>query len=141
MEADQLDLMIKMALAVRKRAYAPYSKFHVGACVEVNDGSLYSGCNVEIASFGATSCAERTAIFKAISEGKRNFKRIVIVGGFDKVKEFCTPCGICLQVMMEFCDPEKFQVILAKSINEYKVMTLKELLPGGFGPSNLDGYN
>lgn len=138
MEKDQLEMMIKMALAVRKRAYSPYSKFHVGACVEVNDGSLYAGCNVENAGYTSTICAERTAIFKAVSEGKRNFKRIVIVGGYDKVKDFCPPCGVCLQVMMEFCDTETFQVILAKSINEYEVFLLKELLPKGFGPKMLE---
>ena len=137
METDQLEMMIKMALAVRRRAYAPYSKFHVGACVEANDGSLYAGCNIENAGYTATICAERAAIFKAVSEGKRNFKRIVIVGGYDKVKDFCPPCGVCLQVMSEFCNPETFQIILVKSIKEYKVYTLKELLPKGFGPAQL----
>ena len=83
METDQLEMMIKMALAVRKKAYAPYSKFHVGACVEANDGSLYAGCNIENAGYTATICAERAAIFKAVCEGKRNFISLVFVGGYD----------------------------------------------------------
>lgn len=137
METDQLEMMIKMALAVRKRAYAPYSKFHVGACVEANDGSLYAGCNIENAGYTATNCAERTAFFKAVSEGKKDFEGIAIVGGYENISDLCPPCGVCLQVMMEFCNPEKFKVILAKSEKEYEVVSLKELLPRGFGPSSL----
>ena len=131
METDQLEMMIKMALAVRKKAYAPYSKFHVGACVEANDGSLYAGCNIENAGYTATICAERAAIFKAVSEGKRNFKRIVIVGGYDKVKDFCPPCGVCLQVMSEFCDAD-FKVLVVTGENTFEEYTLAELLPASF---------
>ena len=125
--------IIALALQAREKAYAPYSKFHVGACLETESGKLYAGCNVENASYGATNCAERTAFFKAVSEGERSFKRIVIVGGSKgKELEICPPCGICLQVMLEFCNPEEFEVILAVSEQEYEVHLLKELLPMGF---------
>ena len=118
-------------------SYAVYSNYNVSCVLETKDNNYFYGVNVENASYGATICAERAAIFKAVSEGKRNFKRIVIVGGYDKVKDFCPPCGVCLQVMSEFCNPETFQIILVKSIKEYKVYTLKELLPKGFGPAQL----
>lgn len=125
--------IISLALQAWEKAYAPYSKFHVGACLETGDGKLYTGCNIENASYGATNCAERTAFFKAVSEGGRDFKRIVIVGGSrEKELELCPPCGICLQVMLEFCNPEEFEVILAVSEEKYEVHLLKELLPMGF---------
>ena len=134
METDQLEMMIKMALAVRRRAYAPYSKFHVGACVEANDGSLYAGCNIENSSFSPTICAERTAIFKAVSEGKINFLKIAVVGA-DSENEtpvnYCPPCGVCRQVMREFCGND-FEIIIAKSCDDYKVKKLSELLPESF---------
>lgn len=130
--------MIGLALEARKKSYAPYSKFHVGACLQTISGELFLGCNIENAGYTPTNCAERTAFFKAVSEGKKEFKSITIVGGYhEKQLEFCAPCGVCLQVMEEFCDPDKFQIILAKSKEEYKVFLLKELLPMGFGPDNL----
>lgn len=133
----KIEDIIRKAMQARKKSYAPYSKFYVGACLETEDGTLYSGCNIENASFPATNCAERTAIFKAISEGKKEFRRIVIVGGGECIDAYCPPCGICLQVMMEFCNPETFEIILAKSEEEYQKYLLKELLPKGFGPDNL----
>lgn len=130
--------MIQLALQARKNSYAPYSKFHVGACLQADSGEYFMGCNIENAGYTATNCAERTAIFKAVSDGKRSFKRIAIVGGEnDKEMEFCPPCGVCLQVMMEFCNPETFQIILGNSKEEYKIYLLKELLPVGFGLKNL----
>lgn len=130
--------IIEQALEARKKSYAPYSHFHVGACLETADGKLYTGCNIENAAYTPTNCAERTAFFKAVSEGERSFKRIAVVGGSDeKELDFCAPCGVCLQVMQEFCNPEEFEIVMAKSQDEYKVRLLKELLPMGFGPDNL----
>lgn len=130
--------MIELALDAREKSYAPYSKFHVGACLQAMSGELYTGCNIENAGYTPSNCAERTAFFKAISEGNREFKSIAIVGGYDKENlDFCAPCGVCLQVMEEFCKPEDFQIILAKSPEEYQIFLLKELLPMGFGPDNL----
>lgn len=137
MEKD-IDKMIKMALQARKKSYAPYSNFRVGACLQADTGEFYLGCNIENAGYTATNCAERTAFFKAVSDGKKQFQKIAIMGGNDKEKlDFCPPCGVCLQVMMEFCNPEIFQIILGNSDGEYKVYLLKELLPVGFGPENI----
>lgn len=130
--------LIEEAKIARKSSYCPYSHFAVGAALVLEDGRIIHGCNIENASFGATNCAERTAIFKAVSEGKKNFKAIAIVGGpvDEEAKEFCPPCGICRQVMMEFCDPKTFEIVLAQN-DEIKTYTLEEILPEGFGPSNL----
>ena len=132
--------LIEMALEARKLAYAPYSKFKVGAALLSKNGMVYKGCNVENASYPATNCAERTAFFAAVSEGVTEFEAIAIVGGFEATGELelCAPCGICRQVMREFCVPEKFEIILAKSSDDYKVFTLEELLPLSFGPENLN---
>ena len=130
--------LVKQALAARKFAYVPYSKFRVGAAVLAKNGAIYTGCNIENAAYTPSNCAERTAFFKAVSEGVREFTAICIVGGKDGVPEGLTaPCGVCRQVMMEFCDPETFQIILPSSREEYEIFTLKELLPVGFGPKNL----
>ena len=130
--------LIRMALKAREGAYAPYSDFLVVAALRAEDGRVFTGCNVENAAFTPTSCAERTALFKAVSEGEREFAAIAIVGGpRGPLTEYCSPCGVCRQVMMEFCDPETFQIILAVDKEKYDIFTLKELLPLGFGPSNL----
>ena len=120
-------------------AYAPYSKFKVGAALLGKNGVVYKGCNIENAGYSPTNCAERTAFFKAVSEGQKAFDAIAIVGGMEDATEldFCAPCGVCRQVMMEFCNPDTFEIILAKNPEEYQVYKLKELLPMGFGPSNL----
>lgn len=123
---------IKKAMEARKNAYAPYSKFNVGAALVCKDGAVYTGCNVENASFGLTNCAERTAFFKAISEGKRDFLRIVLVAGKAEDIEPTVPCGACLQVMTEFCNPEEFEIIMATSEEEYTRKYLKDLLPNSF---------
>ena len=129
---------LSLAQQAMQYAYAPYSNFHVGACLVCQDGSVYTGCNIENASYGATNCAERTAFFKAVSEGVKDFQAICVVGGKAGVlTEYAAPCGVCRQVMMEFCNPETFQVILAVDKEHYDVYTLKQLLPLGFGPSNL----
>jgi cytidine deaminase len=128
--------IIKAAVQARDSAYAPYSGFKVGAALLTKDGKLYTGCNIENAAYGPTNCAERTAFFKAVSEGEREFKSIAIAGWADGKPGFAYPCGVCRQVMMEFCQPETFLVTVTDGSNNL-AMTLRELLPYGFGPSNL----
>ena len=131
--------LIKRCLEARKGAYAPYSHFAVGAALLCADGKVYTGCNIENASFSPTICAERTAFFKAVYDGVRDFDAIAIVGGpaGQSAPEFCAPCGVCRQVMQEFCDPSSFRIVLGRSDGERKVYLLGELLPEGFGPDNL----
>lgn len=131
--------LIKAALEARKFSYSPYSGFQVGAALLAESGKIYTGCNIENAAFSPTNCAERTAFFKAVSEGESAFQAIAIVGGkkSEGAKEFCAPCGVCRQVMAEFCSPEKFRVILGTESLEYWEYTLAELLPQGFGRGNL----
>jgi cytidine deaminase len=121
--------LLDLAIEARKYSYAPYSEFHVGAALLTKSGKVYKGCNIENASFGATNCAERTAIFKAVSEGEGDFEAIAIVGGKDgKELELCPPCGICRQVMTEFCDLDTFRIVLGDE-HEERSYTLTELLP------------
>lgn len=129
-----IDQLIKAALNARENAYAPYSNYHVGAALMTSDGKIYQGCNVENASYGATNCAERTAFFKAVSEGERKFTAIAIAGGLkgQAPTSYAYPCGICRQVMQEFGSGD-FRIIVVKSEQDYKEYTLKELLPEGFG--------
>lgn len=136
MDTDQQ--LIPLAIEAMGRAYAPYSGFRVGAALLASDGMVYQGCNIENAAYTPTNCAERTSFFKAVSEGQRTFDAICIVGGKDGVlTDYTAPCGVCRQVMMEFCNPETFRVILAKSESDYRTFLLKDLLPMGFGPDNL----
>lgn len=131
-------LLVEQAIGALKYAYTPYSHFKVGAALLSKSGKIYTGCNIESASYTPSNCAERTAFFKAVSEGEREFEAIAIVGGKNGVLNgYCPPCGVCRQVMMEFCNPEKFIVILAASVDDYKEFKLQELLPLGFGPGNL----
>ena len=127
--------LIELALRARENAYAPYSHFAVGAAVLTKDGQVYTGCNIENASYGATNCAERTALFKAISEGNRAFEKIAIVGGKqgEEITEYAYPCGVCRQVIAEFSNPTEMTVIVAKSTKEYIEKKLEELLPLSFG--------
>lgn len=131
--------LIREAIGARENSYSPYSEYQVGAAIYTSDGIIYTGCNIENASYGATVCAERTAIFKAISEGAKGFRAIAIVGSPKGriINQFAYPCGICRQVMNEFADAREFIVIVAKSETEYRVFSLDELLPQGFGPLNL----
>ena len=131
--------LIELALKAREKAYCPYSNFAVGAALLCQDGTIYTGCNIESSAYTPTICAERTAFFKAVSEGKREFICIAVTGGRvdADVLPITTPCGVCRQVMMEFCNPETFEVIAAVSEDDYRVFKLKELLPEGFGPDNL----
>jgi cytidine deaminase len=133
------DELIRCAMEARNMAYAPYSDFLVGAALLADDGKVYTGCNIENASFTPTICAERTAMFKAISEGKYKFKKIAIVGSpKGELTQFAYPCGVCRQVMMEFVNPQKFQILVAKSEHEFQTYALEELLPNGFGPNNIN---
>ena len=130
--------LIRLALEARQAAYAPYSHFKVGAALLTKDGKVYEGCNIENAGYTPTNCAERTAFFKAVSEGERDFVAIAIVGGKGEMPEdYAWPCGVCRQVMMEFCDPKTFRIITAISEEEYMDKTLEEMFPHGFGPANL----
>lgn len=124
--------LIQRAIEAREMAYAPYSGFLVGAALECSDGSLYTGCNIENAAFSPTNCAERTAFFKAVSEGQRDFRRIAIVGGKEGEMTAPAPCGVCLQVMAEFCRADTFEIIMAKGKEEYVCKKLEELLPNSF---------
>lgn len=138
MEREQIIELINKAGGMRKMSYAPYSSYHVGAALLAADGSVYTGCNIENAAYTPSNCAERTAFFKAISEGVHEFTAIAIVGGPDgQPTDYAAPCGVCRQVMMEFCDPETFQVIVAIDADHYVIRTLAEFLPMGFGPGNL----
>lgn len=130
--------LIQEAIIARENAYTPYSNFCVGAALLTKSGKIYRGCNIENAGHTPSNCAERTAFFKAVSEGEKEFEMIAIVAGpRGKDLEFTTPCGVCRQVMMEFCDYENFRILIATSLDEYREFTLKELLPYGFGPNNL----
>lgn len=124
--------LIRKAMEAREMAYAPYSGFLVGAALECGDGTVFTGCNIENASFSPTNCAERTAFFKAVSEGQREFVRIAIVGGKKGETVAPAPCGVCLQVMAEFCRADEFQIIMAKDTEDYTEVYLRELLPSCF---------
>lgn len=132
--------LIENAIEARKMAYTPYSKYKVGAALLSSDDKIIKGCNIENAAYGPTNCAERTAFFKAVSEGVKEFSAIAIVGGLENETDlfsgYAFPCGVCRQVMREFCDSE-FEIVVARSTDDYKVYTLGELLPESFGPDNL----
>ena len=126
--------LVKAAYEAQKYSYSPYSGFEVGAALLGKNGKIYLGCNIENAAYSPSNCAERTAFFKAISEGCQEFEAIAIVGNKEGEKgDFCPPCGVCRQVMAEFCDPESFRIILGRSGEEYYSCFLKDLLPLGFG--------
>jgi cytidine deaminase len=134
--------LLDKAKEMRKMSYVPYSHFHVGAALLTKDGKIYGGCNIENASYGATNCAERTAFFSAIAQGDKEFQAIAIVGGpedengnIDKLTD-AQPCGICRQVMREFCGPD-FEIVLEGADGKVTVQTLSEMLPNSFGPENL----
>ena len=131
--------LIREAICAMHRAYAPYSEFKVGAALLTKNGKIYHGCNIENAAYTPTNCAERTAFFKAVYEGEREFEAICVVGGkHGELTEFAPPCGVCRQVMMEFCNPQTFLIFCASSPENYKAYTLAQLLPKGFGPTNLN---
>ena len=132
-----LELM-RLAEEARAYSYTPYSNFAVGAALLTKSGKVYTGCNIENASYTPTNCAERTAVFKAVSEGEREFVTIAVIGGPAGEKgKFCAPCGVCRQVLREFCTSD-FRILLG-TVEEVKVFTLEDLLPISFGPSDLKG--
>lgn len=132
--------LVEMALEAREMSYSPYSNFKVGAALLTKNGKVYKGCNIENAAYSPGNCAERTAIFKAVSEGEKDFAAIAIVGGHADNNELiiCPPCGVCRQVINEFVDCEEFDIVLGTNKPEdMRVFKLKELLPLGFGPGDL----
>ena len=130
--------LMKLALQAREQSYSPYSNYQVGAALLLENGTVVCGCNVENAAYSPGICAERTAFVKAVSQGERKFKAIAIVGGpKDGAPELAPPCGVCRQVMMEFCNPDTFEIVLGTGPEDWKAYTLAELLPQGFGPGNL----
>lgn len=132
--------LAKEALRMRQFSYAPYSKFCVGAALQTDNGKIYTGCNIENAAYTPGNCAERTAFFNAVSAGEYAFCAIAVAGGHKdaEVLDYCPPCGVCRQVMMEFCACETFTIILVKSETDFKTYTLKKLFPLGFGPKILE---
>lgn len=139
MEIDFLKLL-KMADEARDNSYVPYSGYAVGAALLLEDGEIITGCNIENAAYGPTICAERCAIFKAVSEGKRSFKAIAVAGSpkGQPISQYAYPCGVCRQVMREFTDPDLFIVYIAGPDGNFVSKTLSELLPESFGPENLN---
>lgn len=134
----RLQELIQKAMEALAYSYAPYSQFKVAASLLTKDGRIYTGCNIENAAYSPGNCAERTAFFKAVSEGVREFEAICIVNEDSRGQHsICPPCGMCRQVMMEFCSPDSFHIILAADEARYEIYTLGELLPMGFGPGSL----
>lgn len=133
-------LLVEKAYEAQKFAYTPYSNFNVGAALLAEDGKIYLGCNVENAAYSPTNCAERTAVFKAVSEGQRKFLAIAIVGNKAdaEVLDYCAPCGVCRQVLAEFCNPKDFKIYLGKGNDAFKEYTLEELLPLSFTSRDLE---
>ncbi len=128
--------LMQAAIEAREMAYAPYSGFKVGAALLAKSGKVYTGCNVENAGYSPTNCAERTALFKAVSEGDREFLSIAIVGGrYEDIADFCAPCGVCRQALAEFCDGD-FRVILGNQ-ESLQVFAFSQLLPFAFGKNDL----
>jgi cytidine deaminase len=139
MDKKTIEKLIDTALAQLDFSYAPYSGFNVGAALLAKNQAVYTGCNIENAAYTPTNCAERTAFFKAVSEGVRDFEAICIVGGKNKkATGYTAPCGVCRQVMMEFGNPKTFKIILAIDRENYRIFTLEDMLPQGFGPANLE---
>lgn len=139
MDKKTIEKLIDTALAQLDFSYAPYSGFNVGAALLAKNQAVYTGCNIENAAYTPTNCAERTAFFKAVSEGVRDFEAICIVGGKNqKATGYTAPCGVCRQVMMEFGNPKTFKIILAIDRENYRIYTLEDMLPQGFGPANLE---
>lgn len=132
--------LLEEAKKARLMAYAPYSKFKVGAALLTKSGKVYHGCNIENAAYTPANCAERTAFFKAVSEGETEFEKIAVVGAMEgrEADDICSPCGVCRQVMMEFCNPKTFKIILANGKGNILVSSLDEIFPYGFGPKDLE---
>lgn len=131
--------LIQEAMQSLKYSYSPYSGYQVGAALLTKDMNIYTSCNIENVAYTPTSCAERNAFFKAVSEGKKEFQAIAIVGGRNGIiKDYCSPCGVCRQVMLEFCNPDSFYIILARSEEDYWIYRLGDFMPVAFGPDRLN---
>ncbi len=134
-------VLIKHAMDARERSYSPYSQYRVGAALLCGDDTVFTGCNIENASYPATVCAERVAVGNAVANGRRDITAIAIVGGKSGetgvLTDYAFPCGICRQVLREFSDPASFTVIVARSTDDYKKYKLEELIPESFGPDHL----
>ncbi len=136
--SEQEMKLVRACQEARKKAYAPYSHYQVGAALLTEQGTIYTGCNIENAAYTPSNCAERTAFFKAVSEGERSFVAIAICGSPEgELVQYAAPCGVCRQVMAEFCDKD-FRIILVKSDTTYQIFRFEELLPESFGPGNLE---
>ncbi len=135
MSEKDVKQLCELAIKAKENSYSPYSHFRVGAALLSGEGKIFTGCNIENAGFTATNCAERTAFFKAISEGITDFRAIAISGDAD---DYLYPCGVCRQVMAEFCNLDDFIIYLVKNIDDYKAFTLRELFPGAFTPDELE---
>lgn len=132
------EALVVRALEARENSYTPYSHFKVGAALLTKEGKVYEGCNIENAGYTPTNCAERTAFFNAVSQGERNFAKIAVAGSPEgEITQMAAPCGVCRQVMMEFCDPEEFEILMIQPGHTFQKILLKDLLPFGFGPENL----
>ena len=133
------EFLMREASSAREKSYCPYSHYAVGAALLTRGGRIYRGCNIENAAYTPSVCAERTAFFRAVSEGERSFAALAVSGGPEgEPPAACTPCGVCRQVMAEICDPESFEIYVLDKDRMMQKYLLKELLPAGFGPGNLE---
>ncbi len=139
LSSEEKQLLIRSAIRAREKSYSPYSNYRVGAALMTKEGNIFTGCNIENAAYTPTVCAERTAVFKAVSEGYRSFRGIAIAGGpKDCGLQYAFPCGVCRQVLREFTEPSEFVVLVVRNEHEYIEKTLEQLLPDSFGPANLE---
>lgn len=139
LSSEEKQLLIRSAIRAREKSYSPYSNYRVGAALMTKEGNIFTGCNIENAAYTPTVCAERTAVFKAVSEGYHSFRGIAIAGGpKDCGLQYAFPCGVCRQVLREFTEPSEFVVLVVRNEHEYIEKTLEQLLPDSFGPANLE---